>query len=71
MSAIPDDAKAFMLREALYETAQMLVCSSAMLMAGAHVSDCQNLRAFVRSQRAGVIEAIRLLKLLENGEAGQ
>jgi hypothetical protein len=71
MSAIPEDAKAFVLRVALHDTAQMLVCAAAMLMAGAHVSDCQNLRAMVGAQREGVLEAIRLLKLLEGGEAGQ
>ena len=71
MSAIPEDAKAFVLRVALHDTAQMLVCGSAMLMAGAHVSDCQNLRAMVGAQRAGVLEAIRILKLLEDGEVEQ
>jgi hypothetical protein len=71
MSAIPEDAKAFVLRVALHDTAQMLVCGSAMLLAAAHISDCQNLRALVGAQREGVLEAIRLLKLLEGGEAGQ
>lgn len=71
MSAIPEDAQDFMLRLALYDTAQTLVYGSAMLMAGAHVSDCQNLRAMVGAQRAGVLEAIRLLKLLEGEEAEQ
>jgi hypothetical protein len=71
MSAIPDEAKEFMLRVALHDTAQLIVCSSALLMAGAHVSHCQNLRAMVGAQREGVLEAIRLLKLLEGGEAGQ
>ena len=71
MSAIPEDAKDFMLRVALHDTAQLIVCGAALLMAGAHVSDCQNLRAMVGAQREGVLEAIRILTLLEGEEAGQ
>ena len=71
MSAIPEDAKNFMLRLALHDTAQLIVCGAAMLMAGAHVSDYQNLRAMVGAQREAVLEAIRILKLLEDGEVEQ
>lgn len=71
MSAIPEDAKDFMLRVALHDTAQLLVCGAAMLMAAAHISDYQNLRVLISAQRNGILEAIRILKVLEGEEAEQ
>ncbi len=69
MNAIPHDAKQFVVRVALHDAAQALVCNSAMLMCAAHVSEIPNLRELVGSARSAVLEAIRLLKMLEDGEA--
>jgi hypothetical protein len=44
MSAIPDDAKAFVLREALYDTAQMANMSRIHFVAD--VSDAEGVRSF-------------------------